>query len=225
MRMSGFFVWNVGAQATGGPCIRGFEDGVDPSQHALRTARRDARRPAAMIPFRRRSGRSDLANRSACPPVASRATLTPGYPSAYRCALRTLPGRRKSASIGNRPAEPGLRSKYRMNPKVAEILTIAPARTYERDPDAPMVPTQSPPPRPRGLRRYGFPRSHGPAERRVTGQWLMLGCCADPGPNRTAPAERTGPRMEIPNEPERCRNSGKQSQNLLRAPHTCPTPR
>ena len=207
----------AGAQATGGPCIRGFEhgSGSGPACLADGAARCAEPFPATMIPFRRRSGRNDLANRSACPPVASRATLTPGYPSAYRCALRTLPGPRGSTSIGEPTGpSPNFHREYRTNPKVAEILTIATRQGVRPRARCAHRATQSRPAHPSGLRRHEYPRSHGPAERKVKGQWLTLGCCADPGPNGTRPAERTD--LE-----GKCRMNPKGAEILASRVRTC----
>ena len=214
----------AGAQVTGGPCIRGFADGgcSEPAclaDGAARCAQACSHDPFSqkIRPQRSRKSVRMPAGREPCD-AHPRLSLS----VQVRLANFARPARIHLDRATDRP-EPELRSRIPNEPEGRRKPhnCDAPGHTNPT-PMRPWCPRQSRPPRPCGLRRHGFPRSHGPPERKVKGQWLTLGCCADPGPNRTSRHRANRPRMEIPNEPERRRNPGKQSQNLLWAPQYMP---
>jgi hypothetical protein len=75
----------------------------------------------------------------------------------------------------------------------------------------PRRPPRVPAPRPLGRRRHGFPRSHGPPERKVKAQWLRLRCCTDrvqatlrrPVPARPSERGRNAEQTQAPQESAR----------------------
>ena len=89
----------------------------------------------------------------------------------------------------------------------------------------PCRPTPTRRPRPLGRRWHGFPRSHGPPERKVKAQWLRLRCCTDrvratlrrPVPARPSERGRNAEQTRAPQESGEAMTCSAPTRSSIRA--------
>jgi hypothetical protein len=117
-------------------------------------------------------------------PVAS-GPESSSQPGCYRCCPRPEhdPTARRCSTRPGMPRPPSVAPLMLDPPRndPPAVRCPADARPARECPARPLA--RPPPPAPLGRRRHGFPRSHGPPERKVKIQWLTLRCPASPSPS------------------------------------------